>query len=187
MRLPKYYITVCLFFISFAHLALQTENIVQKITQLKWRLKPKMKLPKYVMSRAQDIFFTLHLTTFSRFSSITWNFRTNESLQARTYYMPPPRSKFEVCLGCLVANFLFYAYLNGISVAQCDFGWKTFAYLISKIECLLIQVRKYQNIFSLFSITPKNQRKNWQISVLVSKKWLNKKTSVKWRAFIFFD
>ena len=36
-KLPKYYFIVCLFFILFSHLALQMENIVQKITQPKLR------------------------------------------------------------------------------------------------------------------------------------------------------
>ena len=44
-----------LFYFSFclARLALQTENIIQKITQLKWRkIQKRSYVPKYVMSRA---------------------------------------------------------------------------------------------------------------------------------------
>ena len=34
--IPKYYLIVCLFSFGLAHLALQTENIIQNITQPKW-------------------------------------------------------------------------------------------------------------------------------------------------------
>ena len=72
MKLQKYYVVVCLFFISFCLSCLangkhRTENHATKVTK-----KPTTKLPKYVMSRAlNNTLFTKltnHISPIYQFS-----------------------------------------------------------------------------------------------------------------------
>ena len=62
MKLWKYYVVVCLFYFSFCptRLVLQTENIEQKITQLKWWKNPQ-KSYQNIVRRPQTLRKNSHL------------------------------------------------------------------------------------------------------------------------------